>query len=123
MARREAVIIVGHGDREGETIRVLQRLMPVLQERLGMEDIVPALLGMNPPEAYLGTVLESLALQGCKRVRLLPFFLVAGGHVRRDLPAICRETSLRFPGFEVVQLEPLGEDPRMLELLVERLQG
>ena len=33
---------------------------------------------------------ESLVAQGCTRVEVVPLFLGAGGHVRKDLPAAAR---------------------------------
>jgi sirohydrochlorin cobaltochelatase len=40
---------------------------------------------------------RDLALAGCDRVEIVPLFLGAGGHVRKDLPALQRELEAAFP--------------------------
>jgi len=38
-----------------------------------------------------------LALAGCDRVEIVPLFLGAGGHVRKDLPALVRDLEHAYP--------------------------
>jgi len=38
-----------------------------------------------------------LALAGCDRVEIVPLFLGAGGHVRKDLPALVRALEHAYP--------------------------
>jgi len=50
-----------------------------------------------------------LAAQGCRRVDVVPLFLGAGGHVRKDLPLLLAELRTRHPQVEW-QLRPaIGE--------------
>jgi len=55
---------------------------------------------------------RQLAAEGCTRVEVLPLFLGAGGHVRKDLPALLAELGRAHPGV-AWQLHPaVGElDP------------
>ncbi|WP_457337735.1 sirohydrochlorin chelatase [Rhizobacter sp. P5_C2] len=55
---------------------------------------------------------RQLATQGCTRVDVLPLFLGAGGHVRKDLPELLDELAAAHPGVRW-QLHPaVGElDP------------
>lgn len=41
---------------------------------------------------------ERLVAAGCERVDVLPLFLGAGGHVRKDLPALLAALSEAHPG-------------------------
>lgn len=50
-----------------------------------------------------------LAAAGCTHVTVLPMFLGAGGHVRKDLPLLLDELRAAHPGL-VVSLQPaVGE--------------
>jgi sirohydrochlorin cobaltochelatase len=40
---------------------------------------------------------RDLALAGCDRVEIVPLFLGAGGHVRKDLPELQRGLEAAFP--------------------------
>lgn len=55
---------------------------------------------------------RQLAAEGCTQVEVLPLFLGAGGHVRKDLPALLAELGQAHPGV-AWQLHPaVGElDP------------
>ena len=55
-----------------------------------------------------------LAEAGCGAVDVLPLFLGAGGHVRKDLPRIVGELSAAHPGV-AWRLQPaIGETERMV---------
>jgi sirohydrochlorin ferrochelatase len=53
-------------------------------------------------------------------VILLPYFLAAGTHVRRDLTAARDRLAARFPDVEFRLAEPLGQHPLLLEVIAER---
>src|SRR5262249_60498080 len=60
--------------------------------------------------------------QGATRVVMLPYFLSAGVHVRRDLAALRDELARRYPGVEFRLAEPLGRHPLLLEVVAARAQ-
>ena len=51
---------------------------------------------------------------------LLPYFLSAGVHVRRDLAALRDELAARFVGVEFRLAEPLGRHPLLLDVVAAR---
>ena len=51
---------------------------------------------------------------------LLPYFLSAGIHVRRDLTGFRDRLAGRFPDVEFRLAEPLGRHPLLLEVVAER---
>ncbi len=62
------------------------------------------------------------ARRGAGRVVLVPYFLSAGVHVRRDLTAARDRLAARFPGVEFRLAEPLGRHPLLLEVVEERVR-
>lgn len=45
----------------------------------------------------IGAAGDQLAAQGCREVTVVPLFLGAGGHVRKDLPRLIGELADRHP--------------------------
>jgi sirohydrochlorin ferrochelatase len=60
--------------------------------------------------------------QGAGRVVLVPYFLSAGVHVRRDLAAARDRLAARFPRVEFRLAEPLGPHPLLTEIVVQRAE-
>ena len=67
---------------------------------------------MSPGLVEAGT---ALAAQGCSRVEVLPLFLGAGGHVRKDLPALLGELRQAHPGVQWLLRRAIGEDDAVIE--------
>jgi sirohydrochlorin ferrochelatase len=53
-------------------------------------------------------------------VVLLPYFLSAGVHVRRDLDEHRRRLAEQYPQVEFLLAQPLGRHPLLLEVVAER---
>jgi sirohydrochlorin cobaltochelatase len=50
-----------------------------------------------------------LVAQGCTAVTVVPLFLGAGGHVRRDLPLLLDNARAHFPSVEIATTAAIGE--------------
>ncbi len=69
---------------------------------------------MSPGIAAAG---EALVAQGCDRVEVVPLFLGAGGHVRKDLPLLLDGLRSAHPGVQW-QLRPaIGEVDSVVEAM------
>jgi sirohydrochlorin ferrochelatase len=58
--------------------------------------------------------------QGAECLILVPYFLSAGIHVRRDLSAARARLADRFPQVKVCLAEPFGRHPLLVDLVVLR---
>lgn len=101
------LILFAHGARDPRwaapfeaVAAAVRAARPGLPVRLAfLEFMAPTL-----PEAGAG-----LAAAGCTHITVLPMFLGAGGHVRKDLPLLLDELRAAHPGL-VVTLQPaIGE--------------
>ncbi len=80
------------------------------------------MLLQDPPFLHLQAVLERMLQSGVQAIQVMPWFLFAGPHVRRDIPAIIDDVRKKYPDRMVSLLEPLGADPVLVDLLVKRVQ-
>ena len=59
----------------------------------------------------------SLAAAGCSRVDVVPLFLGAGGHVRKDLPALLAELSAAYPDVQWKLQRTIGEIDSVIDAM------
>jgi sirohydrochlorin cobaltochelatase len=60
---------------------------------------------------------ERLAAAGCSRVDVIPLFLGAGGHVRKDLPVLLDELAEAHPGVRWHLRSAIGEVDSVVEAM------
>jgi sirohydrochlorin cobaltochelatase len=117
----EAILLVAHGDREGEAQKVLSQIGSQLRKRFPERNIYEAVLLAHPEHLHVVNVLERLIAEGVNDLVIFPWFLFAGPHVRKDLPGLIADVQSRHPHFQCSLLEPLGADPILIDLLGQRL--
>lgn len=71
---------------------------------------------MELAEPSLEAEVERAASEGITHIRVVPLFLAAGRHLRKDVPAMLEEYRQRL-GVDIALLPPIGEDPRLGEAL------
>lgn len=113
-----ALVLIAHGSREEEANADLHYVVEALRQQGRYWPIEAAFLELAQP-----TIEEAAArcvASGAARVLLLPYFLSAGVHVRRDLTARRQLLATRYPQVEFRLGEPLGRHPLLVQLVAER---
>ena len=112
---RRGLLLFAHGARDPRWAEpfqaVAQRVRqrdPALVVQLGfLEFMVPTLRQAG----------EMLVGAGCVRIDVLPLFLGAGGHVRKDLPELLAELSTAHPGVQWRLQRAVGEVDSVIEAM------
>jgi sirohydrochlorin ferrochelatase len=112
-----ALLLIAHGSRQAEANADLAFVAGGLEER-GHALVEAAFLELAGPDIDEGG--RRCVARGADRVVLVPYFLSAGVHVRRDLAAARRRLAERHPGVEFRLAEPLGRHPLLLDVVEER---
>lgn len=60
-----------------------------------------------------------MAAQGCSQVTVVPLFLGAGGHVRKDLPLLMQQLGEQHPGVHWVLAPAVGETDIVVQALAD----
>jgi len=74
-----------------------------------------AFLEFMPPA--LDACGDELAARGCTEVDVVPLFLGAGGHVRKDVPRLLRELQARHPGIRWTLQPAVGESDILIDAM------
>jgi sirohydrochlorin ferrochelatase len=109
---------MAHGSRVDEANSDLQHVVEQLRARGQFGIVEGAFLELAEPDIKSGAA--SCVSQGARRIVLLPYFLSAGVHVRRDLASIQRQLASWFPEVTFVLAEPLGRHPLLLDIVNDR---
>jgi sirohydrochlorin cobaltochelatase len=111
----QGLVLFAHGARdprwavpfEAVAERVRSRRPEALVRLAYLELMTPGL-----PEAG-----AELAALGCTHVEIVPLFLGAGGHVRRDLPALVATLREQHPGIGFTLHHAVGETEVVIDAL------
>src|SRR5438045_3601559 len=109
-----ALLLIAHGSRQPEANADLHRLADELRRAGRYAVVVPAYLELAEPDIDAGGA--CCVEHGARRVVLVPYFLSAGVHVRRDLTEARARLAGRFPHVEFRLAEPLGPHPLLAEI-------
>jgi sirohydrochlorin cobaltochelatase len=108
------LILLAHGSRDPRWRASVQKLAESVRAKLGCEPVRVAYLEGSPA---LPDLAADAARAGVKRLRILPLFLAADGHVLRDVHPLVDRLRQTEPALEVELLPPVGQHPLFAELL------
>jgi sirohydrochlorin ferrochelatase len=114
-----ALLLIAHGSRQAEANGDLLHVAAALEGR-GHAVVEASFLELAEPGIEEGGA--RCVARGAERVVLVPYFLSAGTHVRRDLAAARDRLAARFPAVEFRLAEPLGRHPLVLDVVAERIR-
>ena len=121
-ARKKAALIVGHGSRRRGFQAAMKKVAASLLKGSAYVRVDCAYLEVNRPSILEG--IERLVKQGATEVRVLPYFLLTGKHVTRDIPEIISAARRRFRDRAKIILCPyMGFDKKLVLLAKQRLRG
>jgi sirohydrochlorin cobaltochelatase len=109
------LLLFAHGARDPAWARPFEKLTERLRQACPDRPVVLGFLELMAPD--LPSALQTLIDQGCDRVTLVPLFLGAGGHIRRDLPRLLDEARAAHPQVRVDATHTIGESDVVIEAI------
>jgi sirohydrochlorin cobaltochelatase len=114
-----AVMVCGHGSRDGDAIREFEQVAAGIKARLPAADIATGYLEFARPTIRDG--LEALKSRGAKRILAVPGMLFAASHVKNDLPWEINSFAAANPAIELRFGRELAIEPKLLRACAERI--
>lgn len=112
-----AIILFGHGARDPEWARPMQRLAESVRRQVPDVPVFLAFLEFMEPDLPAAA---QLAVQGGASVLdVVPVFLAQGGHVRRDVPRMLDAIAAASPGLQLVLRDALGEEQDVIDAMAK----
>ncbi len=117
---RTAVLLIAHGSREPSANDDLLELARRLAASGPYPIVEACFLELTEPDIPAGGA--RCVAQGATRVLIVPYFLSAGVHLRRDLTAVRDELGRRHPQVEFRLGAPLGPHSLLDQLVAMRIR-
>ncbi len=119
----KGIILLGHGSRArvDEANQLLVEMASLLKNRIRAGEIAPAWMNSKSGRPGLREAAVELVQAGCREIIVAPWFLTDGLHIREDIPEIIAELEKRYPEVRFAMARPMGADPRLAEILMDRI--
>lgn len=106
---KRGLILFAHGARAASWATPFERLREQTQARVPDAEVALAFLELMTPN--LPDTVAGMHARGIVDVTVVPVFLGQGGHLLRDLPALCETIRAAHPGLHLNVVGAIGEDP------------
>ncbi len=121
MYKKYTVLLVGHGSREKGFQAAMWKVAKALEKSARYDCVACAYLEVTSPSIFKG--IERLVRKGAAEIRVLPYFLLTGQHVKRHIPQIVAEARKKFKSRVKIILCPyLGFDSKIVDVVKKRLK-
>ncbi len=114
---KRGLLLFAHGARDPRWALPFEDVARRIRERAPEVGVELAFLEFMEPD--LQTAGERLAARGCERVDVVPLFLGAGGHVRKDLPALLQALGARHASVRWHLRPAIGEADSVIAAMAD----
>ena len=114
-----AILIVDHGTRDEQAQAKLAGLALTIADARPDWLVEHAHMELAQPDFDSGV--DALVARGATEIYVHLHFLSAGYHVRESIPELVAKASERHEAIAIEAGEPLGHEPRIADLVVERM--
>lgn len=108
------LLLFAHGARDPQWARPFQAVAERCRPACGGRVALGFLEFMTPDLCSAG---HALVAAGCTRVEVVPLFLGAGGHVRKDIPGLLAQLQAAHPGVRFTLRPAIGEADAVVDAM------
>jgi sirohydrochlorin cobaltochelatase len=113
----KGILLFGHGARNPEWAQPFHRIREAILAREPAALVEPGFLELLRPSFDEGV--DSLVRQGATEIVVVPIFMAAGSHVKKDLPQIAANAMDRHAGLVITLVAPVGEAAPVLAAMAD----
>lgn len=113
----KGILLYGHGARNPEWAEPFHRIRAEIKSRDPKALVEPGFLELMRPTFDEGVA--CLVEQGATEIVVVPIFMAAGSHVKKDLPQLAANAMDRHPGLVIELAAPVGEAETVLAAMAD----
>ncbi len=114
------ILLLAHGSREGDTEQTMRQITQYVKAALQNDMIEEAYLQFR--EKNLEKGLLNLIGRGADDIKVVPYFLFEGVHIKEDIPGEIAEFKKQHPDIKITMGKTLGADKRLAEIVADRIK-
>jgi sirohydrochlorin cobaltochelatase len=118
---KRGLLLFAHGARDSRWALPFEDVAQRVGERAPELPVALCFLEFMTPDLLDGG--RRLADAGCQHVDVVPLFLGAGGHVRKDIPDLLDQLALAHPAVRWVLRPAIGEMDAVIEAMAAAALG
>ncbi len=116
----KGVLLLAHGSRQKETEETMRQITAMVKQELELDLVEEAFLQFCEKDLEQG--LLSLMNRGADEIKVVPYFLFEGTHIKEDIPGELRAFTQRHPQVRIDFGSTLGADQRLAAVLADRVR-
>ena len=113
----KGILLYGHGARNQEWARPFHSIRNAIKARDPRALVEPGFLELMRPTFDEGVA--CLVEQGATEIVVIPIFMAAGSHVKKDLPQLAANAMDRHAGLVIELAAPVGEAESVLAAMAD----
>lgn len=117
----KAILLFGHGARNPEWAQPFHRIRDAILARDPATLVAPGFLELMHPS--FDEAVDGLVGQGATEIVVIPIFMAAGSHVKKDLPQMAASAMERHAGLAITLAAPVGEAAPVLAAMADYALG
>jgi len=120
----KAILYIGHGTRSRKGAEEANAFVGRVMEKVDVPIQELCFLELTEPSIEIG--FARCIKNGAAEIIAVPMFLLAAGHIKKDIPEILTKLQSQYPNVTVTMRDPFGVQEKILEAmaeLVEELTG
>ena len=117
----KGILLFGHGARNPDWAAPFHRIRAEIKARDAAMPVEPGFLELMRPTFDEG--IDCLVSQGATEIAIVPIFMAAGSHIKKDLPLMAAGAMDRHPGLRVGIAPPGGEAEPVLAAMADDAMG
>ena len=116
--KSKGILIVGHGSKSADAVREFEQMVEYTSRQT--EEYLVKGAHMELAEPNIPDSVAALVAAGVTDIRVLPYFLYTGNHIKQDIPEILAEIKQNYPNVKFSFGKALGFDPRIADILLAK---
>ena len=111
------IVLFAHGARDARWAAPFEAV--AARVRAARPDVRVVLAYLELMQPGLGDAAAALVAGGCTQIDVLPLFLGAGAHLKRDLPQLLQQLQAQHPGVRFTLHRAVGEDAGVIAAMAD----
>lgn len=117
----KGILLFGHGARNPDWAQPFHRIRDAILAREPEALVEPGFLELMRPTFDEGV--DCLVRQGATQIVVVPIFMAAGSHIKKDLPQLAASAMDRHAGLLIELAAPVGEVDAVLATMADYAMG
>lgn len=117
----EALIIVAHGSKVKTSNDEIKNIVEKIKANLDDSNLLVlySFLELTEPSIFIS--INKAISQGCEVIKIFPYFLAAGKHVKEDIPSEIKRFKKQYPNIKFELLPHIGECKGIENLIISNI--